>query len=751
MFKKLIYLVCFVLVLSVVNNASADLIAQWRLDDGSGTIAKDYVGGFDGTLIGDTSWVAGKLDGALLFDGDGDYVDCGNDPAFNPQGSFSITIWVYISDWGEPWGRSMFSKGGDADAAGRMGWSVRRHEDETLCFTGAGLDAEGETNVKGNTAPPIEEWFHIACVYDYEGSMAYIYINGVVDASYVATGTIVNGDGDPSVYIGTRSNGEGTEPDNWDASWFNGMLDDARFYNHALSEADVALIMQGKGAQPLTMALNPAPNNGGIEVPRDAVLSWKAGDDAATHDVYFGTVFEDVNEASRENDPNGVLVSQNQDATTYEPNGLLEYNTIYYWRVDEYNDVHPNSPWIGNVWRFTTRNYIIVDDFEDYNDYEPDRIFDTWVDGWGISENGSQVGNSTAPFAEQKIIHSGSQSMPFFYTNTDGVAYSETVRTFDTPQSWTIDGVEKLTLFFRGYPIAFEENPTGTYMMTASGTDVWDESDEFRYAYKMLSGNGSISARVVSVENTHGFAKAGVMIRETLEPFSVHGFMFITPDGRRCFQNRATTAWESYSAHSEPNAVSLPCWVRLVRQGIFITAYYSQDGVNWIQQPANENTGTDASTNPRIIVMRSDVYVGMAHTSHSAGTSGISVFSDVTTTGTVTGEDWEVKAVGVEMPANGTQPMYVAVEGGGTAKVVEHPDNPNAVLATDWQQWDIPLSVFSDANVDLNAVEKMTIGVGNRTDPQDGEGRLYFDNIRLYRPTPAEPNEPSDPNAPTEE
>jgi len=227
--------------------------------------------------------------------------------------------------------------------------------------------------------------------------------------------------------------------------------------------------------------------------------------------------------------------------------------------------------------------------------------------------------------------------------------------------------------------------------------------------------------------------------------------MCVTPAGISAFQNRPIIGGDSFSAHGEPNSITLPGWVRLVRQGNNITAYYSEDGINWIQQPDDENTGDDASLNPQTIVMRQDIYIGLVLCSHNANAIGTAVFSDVTTTGTVTGEDWEVKAVGVEMPANGTQPMYVAVEGGGTAKVVEHPDNPNAVLATNWQQWDIPLSVFSDANVDLNAVEKMTIGVGNRTDPQDGEGRLYFDNIRLYRPTPAEPNEPSDPNAPTEE
>ena len=141
MYKKLIYLTCLVFIVSMAGNASAELIAQWKLDDGSGTIAKDSAGGYDGTLMGNTSWVAeGKLGGALQFDGDGDYVDCGNDPIFNPEGSFSVTLWAYISDWGDPWGRSMIGKGGDAD---RGGWSVRRFEDDTIDFCGAGLVGDG--------------------------------------------------------------------------------------------------------------------------------------------------------------------------------------------------------------------------------------------------------------------------------------------------------------------------------------------------------------------------------------------------------------------------------------------------------------------------------------------------------------------------------------------------------------------------------------------------------------------------------
>jgi hypothetical protein len=479
----------------------------------------------------------------------------------------------------------------------------------------------------------------------------------------------------------------------------------------------------------------PSPSDGATDVYRNTDMSWRAGVRAASHDVYLGTDYDDVNDANTL-DPE-FKGNQPLNANSYDPPGDLEPNITYYWRIDEVNDAHEDKLWKGTVWSFTVANFTVVDDFEDYNDSEPDRIFDTWVDGWNIAENGSQAGYGQAPFAEQRIVHSGSQSMPFSYDNTTTAVYSEAARTFDIPQDWTRDGAQTLTLFFKGYPLAFVEDPAGTYTMSAAGSDVWYISDEFRYAYKVLLGDGSITARVVSIENTNDWAKAGVMIRETLEPFSVNGFMCATPDGRRVFQNRPIAASDSFSANSDAGAIILPLWVRLVRQGNTITAYYSQNGTNWIQQPDDENTGEDASVNPQTIVMRQDVFIGLAHTSHNSSEIGTSVFSDVTITGNVIGDDWEVEAIGVEMSANDPQPLYVAVEGAGVEKVVEHPDNSDAVLSNDWLRWDISLSIFEDADVDLEAVEKLTIGVGSRTAPQqNGAGTLYFDDVRLYRASP---------------
>ena len=94
--------------------------------------------------------------------------------------------------------------------------------------------------------------------------------------------------------------------------------------------------------------------------------------------------------------------------------GSLNFGSVYYWKVDEVNTV----TYPGDVWSFTTQEYAAIDDFEIYNDND-NRIYDAWIDGYTDGNSGSVVGNMTAPFAEQTIIHGGKQSMPFEYNNVN--------------------------------------------------------------------------------------------------------------------------------------------------------------------------------------------------------------------------------------------------------------------------------------------------------------------------------------------
>ncbi len=201
----------------------------------------------------------------------------------------------------------------------------------------------------------------------------------------------------------------------------------------------------------------PNPSNGAVDVKQIPILTWSPGVYSASHQVYFGIDKEVVRNAdtgSPEYKGAGDLGSESS-----EP-GKLEWNTTYFWRIDEANNANPDSPWTGPVWSFTTANFLIVDDFEDYDAYE-NQIWFTWKDGLGYGTPGTQgyyAGNgtgsavgddTTGSFTEETIVHGGSQSMPLFYDNSI-LRYSEAEMTLTYPRDWTENGVSTLSIWFRG-------------------------------------------------------------------------------------------------------------------------------------------------------------------------------------------------------------------------------------------------------------------------------------------------------------
>jgi hypothetical protein len=495
---------------------------------------------------------------------------------------------------------------------------------------------------------------------------------------------------------------------------------------------DCVLVYEGEyvpGIKPVILprenAAKPIPADGAVDEDMSLSLSWQPGDYAATHDVYFGENFDDVNEASR-TDPRGVLVSQDQKGTIYESPGFLEFAQTYYWRVDEVNDAEPNSPWKGTTWTFTIIDHFVMEDFEDYNNYTPDMIFETWLDGYEVPTNGALIGHD-ADFSkgehivETTVIRGGTQSMPYYYNNVGTVTYSEAERAFSPAQDWTREGVGVLSLWFRGYPAymgSFVEGPTGTYTMTAEGADIWGNADQFHFAWKELSGAGSIVAKVESVSDTDPWAKAGVMIRDTLDADSRHAMMVITPTQGVSFQRRRTV--EGSSSEDTEAGITAPQWVKLERTaGGFVRAYYSTDGSTWTQ------LGT-----PLTMTMNTPMYIGLAVTSHNAGVACEAVFSNVTSDGTGQWVDQDIGLIN-----NEAQPMYVTVkDSSGTSATVYH-DDPDASLISTWTQWEIDLKEVGDAGVVLTDVGNLAIGFGDRDNPQAGSGLVFFDDIRLYRPT----------------
>ena len=207
-------------------------------------------------------------------------------------------------------------------------------------------------------------------------------------------------------------------------------------------------IPQGALSEPLR-AWPLYPLNRMANVGQTTRLRWVAGDKAATHDVFVG---EDVASVTGADTATAGIYRGRQagDATTYDP-GTLAANTTYYWRVDEIDEADPNSPWTGWVWSFTTADYLVLDDFERYTDDQDaeQTIFDTWIDGW-TNETGSLVGHLDAPFTEQTIVHTGRQSMPLGYDNSNPPHYSQAERVWATPQDWTAREGTRFTLYVRG-------------------------------------------------------------------------------------------------------------------------------------------------------------------------------------------------------------------------------------------------------------------------------------------------------------
>jgi hypothetical protein len=342
----MIYVISFVLALGPVLTGTADavdnnLAAWWKLDDeGTGTVIDSSGNGHHGTLVGDAHFVPGIIDEALELDGDGDYVvidgykgivgDGTNTPAF------SITAWI----------RTALGDGGSGEIVGwgstgsgnRLEFRFNDGNNRVRIESGGG-NAQNDTELTAN------EWHHVAVTVreksTYESGLVF-YLDGRDD-------TRVNADPDPihpienfDVKIGLRYNE--------DNRLYTGLIDDLRIYDKVLAVTEVGDIIK---LGYLARAHSPEPADGSVYTDTWATLRWTAGQLSVSHDLYFGTSFEDVN-AGAEDTFVGNMKTDTQPVGFPgfpAPEGLVPATT-YYWRVDEVNDAHPDSPWRGDVWSF---------------------------------------------------------------------------------------------------------------------------------------------------------------------------------------------------------------------------------------------------------------------------------------------------------------------------------------------------------------------------------------------------------------
>ena len=214
------------------------------------------------------------------------------------------------------------------------------------------------------------------------------------------------------------------------SNWGGGILN-----QYGLSEVNISYI-------PMT-ASAPSPASGSTDVDVDIILGWRPGRDVASHDVYLGT------------DPNALTLTGSVAGPSLDSASLV-LGQSYYWRVDEVNDVETPTTWESDLWSFSTKEFLVVDDFESFNDIPVGEegsnfVYETWLDGFdNPTANGSTMGYTVAfqPTMETGTVRSGNQSAPLAYNNTTA-ALSEVTRTF-AAQNWTVNGIQTLSLWFFG-------------------------------------------------------------------------------------------------------------------------------------------------------------------------------------------------------------------------------------------------------------------------------------------------------------
>jgi len=527
------------------------------------------------------------------------------------------------------------------------------------------------------------------------------------------------------------------------ATYTPGTLKLAKTYYWRVDEFDAAATHKGDVWSFTTLGAvsGPNPANGDVGVSPTQILTWDAGAVAASHEVYFGADADAVKNATKASPEYKGPKALGEES--YDP-GILMLNAAYYWRIDEVNGTNTDSPWAGNVWSFTTGDYFVIDDFEDYDSVD-NQIWYSWHDGLGYgvpgidpyfagNGTGGAVGDeTTASYTEETIVRPGSlQSMPLAYDNNkQGFSnYSEAELKLSDVRDWTAEGVAELSIWFRGNPASvgsFVEGPIGTYTMTGGGADIWNAADECHFAFKMLTGPGSIVAQVLSVDDTDPWAKAGIMIRDTLGAGSKFAAVYVTPGNGCRYQARVDTdvAATSYTsvATAEQIAITAPYWIKIERDvaGNF-RGYYSDNGSTW----------RPMSWNPQSISMSSNVYVGLVVTSHNVGATCQVKFSNVTITGSV-GPQWANQDVGIT--SNAPEPLYVAVSNSAGSPAVVYYEDPAAANIDTWTEWVVPLQALADQGINLTNVDRIAVGMGTRgnmTAP-GGSGKMYFDDIRLYR------------------
>jgi len=775
-------LLTFVVSLSLAGMADADpqgLAGWWKLDETSGTTAADSSGnGNHGTLEGDVLWTEGALGGAWEGDGTGDYIRIPHSDSLDLSETVTVAMWLYGGA-----GPDMLLCKGSGGGAWVASYSIRMDDAAAHAreLNWRGRVGNTEDSLNSSTAIPQAEWTHAAVTFNVNasGNNQKIYINGVLDAESRSTNALSSNTDD--LLIGADA--YGTTRWHW-----QGRFDDVRIYSVALDAAQINSVMAGGG---LEAASGANPTDGATDVYRQAQLGWTAGDYAVTHDVYMGTAFDDVNDASRDN-PMGILVSEGQTETTYDP-GRMALGQTYYWRVDEVNGAPDYTIYKGNVWSFTVEpvayaveNVVATSNTTSTATQGPEKL----VDGSGLSENDEHSNDpdmmwlgtpaeGQAPYVQfefekvcklyemlvwnynmqfESILGYGIKDVTVEYS-TDGVTWTlfgDAVLAQGTNQSDyaanTILSLEGIAAQYvrltanstwgdKGYyglsEVRFTYVPT--YAQLPEPEDgTTDVSLDTTLAWR--PGRDAAAHDVYLSTDPDAMALSDTMSQISYAPddLQLDAMYYWRID--EVNEAEAVTAWQgdtwSFSTQEYIVIDDFESYIDNPDAGDVIWEIWI-DG--WVEEGGDpDNGGSVVGNSSSPFAEQTIVHAGKQSMPLNFDNAGAASISEVDYAITPA-QDWTVhgiKSLSLWFygAAGNSGRLYVKING----TKVTYDGGAGDIAATLWQTWNIDLATVG---ANLGSVTQVSVGVEGA-----GTGVVYVDDIRLYGKTPeiASPTQPSD-------
>ena len=704
MCKKFLFSTFFILILILIltSASKADLIGWWRFEEGSGDTAFDSSGyGNDGKLNGDPQWVDGYFGGGLELSSD--YVAIDGIADDLTENNFAVSAWIKTT------------MTGDGNVIGAND-SASGHQ---FIFGVDGGNLLVEAASTARTYPPAindDEWHFIAYVRD--GTTAYAYTDGEL----VGTETP---DGDPAGQVRWSI---GQEFDSGGPSdFYNGLVDDVHFFNHPLSEGEILGVMVGEG---FPYASSPEPADGSYVNDTWANLSWRAGDFAVSHDVYFSDNLDDVDNGA------GDAFRGNQTTTFHVvgfpgfayPDGLVP-GTTYYWRIDEVNDADPNSPWRGNIWSFTIppKTAYNPDPADGAEFVGPDNVMLSWTPGYGAKLHTVYFGD------DFDTVNNATGGAPSGVKNFDaGTLEVEKV------YYWRVDEFD-----------AFETHKGDVWSFTTPGA-VGNPKPAFgatnvqmNVILSWTASNGAASHELYFGTDKDAVRGAGAGSPEHVGSKALgaetHDPGLLEPD--------ATYYWRVDEVDAQGNTMKGPLWIFTTGESLLIDDFegYTDDDmageaiwqtwidgfgiadngaqVGYLMPPYAEQTIVHGGSQSMPLM-----YINEAGVTNSEASLTLTTPKDWTQVGVTELSIWSRGN-----SSNAAEPLYVAVSNAAGAPAIAVHGDANAAQTGAWMEWRIALQAFADQGITLTNVDKIAIGLGSKGGTAaGGSGTMYIDDIRLY-------------------